>query len=233
MSYKKNEYIIENDIDNMNQPSMVKEAQLPDGFEIEETQSRQNNVIDEIVDTAEQEGLNSKEEFLGGEGASPEEVLSAMKNEGMSEGARKKKEQYEEKQLDNFRTVTATRDLLLGRVKKPITVTIPVVVETPDANTGEIIEEAINMEFKVKRLTESENTHLLNHKLIGKDIADMTDEEYAQSAQFRSNLLATAVVEPKLTAEQWRNETDNALTMSLYEEVNKILTESDDVSRFR
>ena len=233
MSYKKNEYIIENDIDNMNQPSMVKEAQLPDGFEIEETQSRQNNVVDEIVDTAEQEGLNSKEEFLGGEGASPEEVLSAMKNEGMSEGARKKKEQYEEKKLNDFRTVTATRDLLLGRVKKPITVTIPIIVEVPDENTGKIVEEAVNTEFKVKRLTESENTHLLNHKLIGKELSDMTDEEYLQSAQFRSKLLATAVLEPKLSAEEWRNDVDNGLTMKLYDEVNKILTESDDVSRFQ
>lgn len=233
MSYKKNEYIIENDVDDMNTPSMVKEAQLPDGFEIEETQSPQNNAVNEIIDTAEKEGLNSDEEFLGGEGASPEEVLNAMKNEGMSEGARKKKEQYEEKKLNDFRTVTATRDLLLGRVKKPITVTIPIVTDVPDEQTGEMIQEAINAEFKVKRLTEAENTHLLNHKLIGKDLADMTDEEYLQSSQFRSKLLATAVVDPQLTAEQWRNDVDNALTMSLYEEVNKILTESDDVSRFQ
>ena len=61
----------------------------------------------------------------------------------------------------------------------------------------------------------------------------MTDEEYVQSAQFRSKILEKAVVEPKLTAREWQNNCSNADITTLYDEVNKVLTEADDVSLFQ
>ena len=85
----------------------------------------------------------------------------------------------------------------------------------------------------VKRLTESENTHLLNHKLIGKEIADMTDEEYIDSSHFRSKMLEAAVVEPYFTAEEWRTKVPNGIVNDLYDQVNKVQSSSDDSELFR
>ena len=105
--------------------------------------------------------------------------------------------------------------------------------EKVNPETGKIEKTPVNVEFKVKRLTEAENTHILNHKLIGKEIADMTDEEYVQSSQFRSKVLEKAVVEPQLSAKEWQNNCSNADISAIYDEVNKILTEADDVSLFQ
>ena len=85
----------------------------------------------------------------------------------------------------------------------------------------------------VKRLTESENTHLLNHKLIGKEIAEMTDEEYIDSSHFRSKMLEAAVVEPFFRAEEWRTKVPNGLVNDLYDQVNKVQNSSDDSELFR
>ena len=99
---------------------------------------------------------------------------------------------------------------------------------------GELEPQPVELEFEVRRLTESENTHLYNHKLFGKDIAELTDEEYSQSVKFRSELLSRAVVgELKMTAEQWRTEVDYGLLNAIYDEVNRVLTDADDATLFR
>lgn len=237
-----NQYIIENDVDESNNLAFKKEMQnaaeinnnLPDGYEFEEPISSQSQTIQqEIQEAAEQEGLVSETEYLGGEGASPEEVIEAMKSEGMSEGAQKNKEEFEEKQYENFKVVTATRDLLFNRVKTLVPIYVPMVVTERDAQTGKLVEVPIRAQFMARRLTEAENTHILNHKLLGKELKDMTDEEYRESSHFRSNLLSKCIEEPKLTAEQWRTECDNATLGKVYDEYNKILTQTDDVSRFQ
>ena len=237
-----NQYIIENDIDENNETVFQKEMKsaaeinngLPDGYEVEQrpinpTQSIQQ----EIQEAAEQEGLVSDTEYLGGEGASPQEVIDAMKNEGMSKGAQKNKEEYEEKKYEDFKIVTATRDLLLNRVQQTVSIYVPMIINEYNPQTGQSEEVPVRVEFKARRLTEAENTHVLNHKLIGKEIKDMTDEEYRESSHFRSNLLSKAIVEPALSAEEWRTQCDNATLGKVYDEYNKILTETDDVSRFQ
>lgn len=243
MGYKSNnDYIIENDVEESDNLSFKKEMKraadlndnLPEGYEIEENTT--NPALDlqkEIQEEAAKEGLVSDEEYLGGKGASPEEVIAAMKAEGLSQGAQEKKEEYEEKTYENFKTITATRDLLFNRVQENVTVTIPMIVDMRNPDTGKVEKTPVNAEFKVKRLTEAENTHILNHKLIGKEIADMTDEEYVQSSQFRSKVLEKAVVEPKLTAKEWQNQCSNGDLAALYDKVNKVLTEADDVSLFQ
>lgn len=239
---QQNQYIIENDVDENDEAIFQKEMKnaaeinngLPDGYEVEQrpinpTQSIQQ----EIQEAAEQEGLVSDTEYLGGEGASPQEVIDAMRNEGMSKGAQKNKEEYEEKKYEDFKIVTATRDLLLNRVQQTVSIYVPMIVEEVNPQTGKTEEIPIRLEFKARRLTEAENTHVLNHKLIGKEIKDMTDEEYRESSHFRSNLLSRAIVEPQMTAEEWRTQCDNATLSKVYDEYNKILTETDDVSRFQ
>lgn len=242
MGYQiENQYIIENDVDESNDKAFKKQMKsaaeinnLPDGYEVEEPRvSQAKSIQQEIQEAAEAEGLVSDTEYLGGEGASPQEVIDAMKNEGMSEGAQKNKEEFEEQQYENFRVVTATRDLLLNRVRQTVPIYVPMIVSEIDPQTGELKEVPIRAKFEARRLTEAENTHILNHKLIGKEIKDMSDEEYRESSHFRSNLLSKCIVNPQMSAEEWRTQCDNATLGKVYDEYNKILTETDDVSRFQ
>lgn len=242
MGYKpnNNEYIIENDVENINKPSYESqmkradeiEEKLPNGYEIERP-PEEKSIQQELEEAAEAEGLIAKEEFLGGEGASPEAVINALESEELSEGAKSKKEAYEKKKYDDFVTVTATRDLLMNKAKK----TIPIYIKTSawilNPETGEEELTKTKMKFIIRRLTESENTHLLNHKLIGKDLADMTEEEYIASSHFRSELLEASVVDPYFTAEEWRTVVDNGTSVAVYDEVNKILTSADDSALFQ
>ena len=62
---------------------------------------------------------------------------------------------------------------------------------------------------------------------------DMTDEEYLSSTKFRSDVLAKAVVNPKLTAEEWRTKVDYGMLTAVYEVVNRVLTEADDATLFQ
>lgn len=240
MGYKPNnqEYIIENDVEDSNNPAFEKQMKeaarlndgLPDGYEIQEP-VQQKSVMDEIQEAAEQEGLVT--DTLGGENPTTESVIKAMREEGLSAGAQKNKEEYEEKKVEEFIKLTATRDLLMNRTKRTIPVHLKTKMEVLNPKTGEYELQNVDLEFKVKRLTESENTHLLNHKLIGKDLADMTDEEYIASSNFRSELLAQAVVEPAFTAEEWRTVVDNGMLSAIYDKVNQILTSADDSVLFQ
>lgn len=239
---KKQTYVIENDVDEMDIPKVekkmktatLKNGQLPDNYEIQEDDfNKAEQISNEILETAREEGLESSEEYLGGENATPQEVIDAMMNEKMPEGAEKNKEEYEEKKVKKFRKVVATRDLLYNRLKRTVPCSIQTVLEIEN-EYGELEAEPVELEFEVRRLTESENTHLYNHKLFGKDIAELTDEEYSQSVKFRSELLSRAVVgELKMTAEQWRTEVDFGLLNAIYDEVNRVLTDADDATLFR
>ena len=51
--------------------------------------------------------------------------------------------------------------------------------------------------------------------------------------QFRSKTLANAIIEPKLTAKEWRNDVDNALSLAVFEEVQKIIAEVDTAKDFQ
>jgi len=240
MGYKpnNNEYIIENDVEDSNNPAFQKEMKrmgpngLPEGYEIDE-EPQKKSIQQEIQETAEAEGLVAEEEYLGGEGASHEEVIDALMNEEMSEGAKKNKEAYEKDKYDTFVTVTATRDLLMNKAKRTIPIYIKTSAWVTDEKTGQDKLVKAKMKFIIRRLTESENTHLLNHKLIGKDLADMTEEEYIQSSHFRSELLEASVVEPYFSAQEWREVVDNGTASAVYDEVNKILTSADDSALFQ
>lgn len=231
-----NNYILENDVEEANNPAFEKQmkklSDLPEGYEIDEG-PKKKTVQQELEEAAEAEGLVSDEEFLGGEGASHEEVIDALMNEELSEGAKANKEKYEKDKVENFITVTATRDLLMNKAKRTIPIYIKTSAFVTNPKTGEEELVKAKMKFVIKRLTEAENTHLLNHKLIGKELADMTEEEYIDSSKFRSQLLEAAVVEPHFSAEEWRTEVDNGTVTALYDEVNKILTSADDSALFQ
>ena len=226
----KENFIIENDnwddSNDMNQRQTVKlsNSDLPEGLEIIETKTSQQEALQEIRDAAKAEGMDTGNDYLGGKDATPEEIIAALKNEAMPEGAEKAREEYEEKKIKNLKKTVATRDMLFSRLQRRIPIEIAI---TNDDNEEEILV------FYAKRLSESENNHLFNHRLIGKNLSDLTNEEYEDSVKFKRKTLATAIVEPKMTEEEWANLVDNALTSKLFDEVQRIISEVDTVEDFQ
>lgn len=233
------QYIIETDVDESNNVQMKKpmksavmrNGQLPDNYELEEEPAPMTQSIqDEIQEAAQEEGLVS--ESLGGDNPTPQEVIDALQTSEMPEGAQKNKEEYEEEKTETFKKVTATRDLLLNRTKRHIPMDFKAVIdmEQPD---GTFKPELVELHFVIKRLSESEVNHIINHKLLNKADADMTDEEYAQASKFRSQFLARTVVEPVMTEEEWRNECDAGLMTTAFNTATNILNQIDDASLFQ
>ena len=206
----KDNYIIENDNWDEEKPIdrktvRLSNSDLPEGLEIIETKSSQDEIVEEIRAAAKAEGMDTGNDYLGGENATPEEVIAALRNEAMPEGAEKAKEEY-------------------SRLQKKIPIEVPIVDDDG---------EKILLTFYARRLSDAENNHLLNHHLIGRELSDLTTEEYQESMQFRSKTLANAIIEPKLTAKEWRNDVDNALSLAVFEEVQKIIAEVDTAKDFQ
>lgn len=209
----------------------LQNSKLPDNFEIVEPEGQkgEQSIIDEIEETARQEGLTMDDEFLGGKGATPQEVVDALVNAPLPEGAQKAKEEYETKKINDFKEVNATRELLFARMERPIKVSVKVGEELNKNN--DIID--VNYTFKIRRLSESQSAHLLNHTLLGKQVADMTNEEYEESIKFRRKILAAAVSEPKLSEQEWAENVDNALVLNLFEKVQEALLKVNDHELFQ
>lgn len=225
----KENFIIENDNWDEDKPIdrrtvKLSNSDLPEGLEIIETKSSQDEIVEEIRAAAKAEGMDTGDDYLGGKDATPEEVIAALKNEAMPEGAEKAKEEYEERKIEDLRKSVATRDMLFSRLQKKIPIEVPV---TSDDGEEEILI------FYARRLSDAENNHLLNHHLIGKELSDLTTEEYQESMQFRSKTLASAIIDPKLSAQEWRNEVDNALSLAVFEKVQQIIAEVDTAKDFQ
>lgn len=224
----KENFIIENDDwdtpDTRPKTAQMRNSNLPEGLEIIETVTPQQEIAKEIHDAAVSEGMDTGNNYLGGKDASPEEVIAALKNEAMPEGAEKAREEYEEKKIDDLKKSVATRDMLFSRLQKKIPIEIPVINDDGEQEF---------LVFYARRLSDAENNHLLNHHLIGRELSDLTTEEYQESMQFRSKTLASAIIEPKLTAAEWRNDVDNGLSLSVFEAVQKIIAEVDTAKDFQ
>ena len=93
-----------------------------------------------------------------------------------SKGAEKNMEEYTEKKVEKTRKVMATREILTGMTKKVINITVPVVLDM-EQEDGSVEPELVDMDLKIKRLTESQANHIFNRKMAGKKIEDMTPEE--------------------------------------------------------
>ena len=233
------QYIIENDVDEIDKVQMTKpmksavirNGQLPDNYEIQEDPLPMNESIqDEIQKAAQEEGLVS--ESLGGENPTPQEVIDALQTSEMPEGAQKNKEEYEEEKVETFRKITATRDLLTRRTQRHIPISIKTVMDI-DLPNGEMGHELVELEFFIKRLSESEINHVINHKLLNKADADMTDEEYAQASKFKSKFLSSTIVGDEFNEDFWRNECDVGLMNTTFNKVTDVLNRIDDTSLFQ
>lgn len=242
MAYRNNQetYVIDPDV---NTEKRVVERQMESvpinnlqrDYEIieEEIVNPTDQMLQEIHDTAVQEGLvDENEEPIGGEGAKPQEVIDALVNKPMSEGAQKNKEEYEEQQIEKHRKIVATRDLLTGMTEKRITVEVSAVVDVPQED-GTIAPELCDIQLKVKRLTESQSNHIFNKQMIGKRIADMNREELNEEDHIRSKYLAAAVVDPKLSEQEWYENVPSAIVYAAYDKVTEALNSIDNTSLFQ
>ena len=242
MAYKQtqNTYVIDPEV-NDEKPVVERQMEsvsinnLQRDYEIieEEVVNPTDQTLQEIHDAAVAEGLVHEDEgFIGGEGAKPKEVIDALINKPMSEGAQKNKEEYEEQQIEKHRKIVATRDILTGMTKKHLTIEISAVVDVQQPD-GTIKPEVCDLQFKIRRLSESQSNHIFNKQMIGKKITEMNREELDQENHFRSKNLAATVIDPILTEEEWYNEVPNAVVYAAYDKVTEALNNLDNTSLFQ
>ena len=129
--------------------------------------------------------------------------------------SKKKQTSHKKKKIEEYKAVQATREALFSRLGK--TINVPVIMD----------EEEV-MVFKIKRLSEAENSDILDRSLAIKSLDEMTPEELEESNNYNYRLLEKAVVEPKLTHDEWRSQVDTALVQQLVEQIMKVLTNIDD-----
>lgn len=131
----------------------------------------------------------------------------------------KKQKSHKKKKIEEYKAVQATRDALFSRLGK--TINVPVIMDDEDV-----------MVFQIKRLSEAENSEILDRSLAIKNLDEMTPEELEESNNYNYRLLEKVVVEPKLTQDEWRSKVDTALIQKLVEQIMKVLTNIDDSQIF-
>ena len=99
-------------------------------------------------------------------------------------------------------------------------------------NHAPIMDDDTVMVFKIKRLSEAENSDILDRSLAIKSLDDMTAEELEESNNYNYRLLAKVVVDPVLTEDEWRSGVDTALVQKLVEQIMKVLTNINDSEIF-
>lgn len=240
MAYQE-EYIIDNDIKDVDQQNeqKVQPVRINQNSKYEESEAIQPvdmnaDIMREIHESAVAEGLvNEDETPFGGEGnPTAEAVITDFMNQKRPEAVEKKVEEYTEKKVEGHKKVMATREILTGMAKRLISVTVPVVLDVEQMD-GSIKPELVDMDLKIKRLTESQVNHLYNRRMAGKTVDDMTNEELQEDNHFRCKFLSEVVVEPKMEFEIWYNEVPAIATGTIFNAVQDALSSIDDTSLFQ
>ena len=86
--------------------------------------------------------------------------------------------------------------------------------------------------FTIKRLSEAENSEIVNRVLAIKDPTEMTEEELEESNDYNYRLLEKIVIDPYLTQEEWKLQVPTAIVQQLLRKSMKVLTDIDDSSVF-
>ena len=241
MGYQENSYIIDPEVENDEKPVIEKPMEevsiqgnnIARDYEIIEDQPQSTSVLEEIHEAAVLEGLvDEKEEYIGGKNASSKEVIDALIHKERTEGAKKNQQEYEEKKVEKTKKIMATREILTGMTKRLIDVTVPVVLDVRQPD-GSVSPELVDLDLKVRRLTESQINHLFNRRMAGKTVDEMTNEELQEDNHFRSNFLSEAVVEPEMTASEWYNDVPAIATGTIFNAVNEALSSIDNTELFQ
>ena len=243
MGYQENTYIIDPEVDSEKEfvQKPMESVSIPNNtinrdYEIiddPEPQPVTSRDLDEIHKAAVQEGLvDEEEEYIGGEGASPKDVINGLINKERSEGAQKNEKEYAEQKINKTKKIMATREILTGMTKRLINVVVPVVLDVKQGD-GSVDPELVDLELKVRRLTESQINHLFNRRMAGKKVEDMTNEELQEDNHFRAKFLSEAVVEPKMDEGTWYNEVPAIALGTIFNAVNDALSSIDNTELFQ
>lgn len=143
-----------------------------------------------------------------------DELISQLMADSQKKTASRKK-----KKIEEYKATQATREILFSRLGK--TINVPVIMDDEDV-----------MVFKIKRLSEAENSEILDRSLAIKNLDEMTPEELEESNNYNYRLLEKVVVDPVLTQDEWRSQVDTALIQKLVEQIMKVLTNIDDTRIF-
>lgn len=148
------------------------------------------------------------------EAQSSDDLIAQLQADSKKRSASQKK-----KKVEQYQATQATRDLLFSRLGK--TINVPLIMD--DDNV---------MVFKIKRLSEAENSEILDRSLAIKSLDEMTPQELEDSNNYNYRLLEKVVVDPVLTQDEWRSKVDTALVQKLVEQIMKVLTNIDDAQIF-
>lgn len=152
-----------------------------------------------------------------------EETINAQNSDDLiaqlQADSKKRSASQKKKKVEQYKATQATRDLLFSRLGK--TINVPLIMD--DDNV---------MVFKIKRLSEAENSEILDRSLAIKSLEDMTPQELEDSNNYNYRLLEKVVVDPVLTQDEWRSKVDTALVQKLVEQIMKVLTNIDDAQIF-
>lgn len=146
--------------------------------------------------------------------SNPDELIAELQAESKKRSTSRKK-----KKIEEYQATQATRDLLFSRLGK--TINVPLIMDNDEI-----------MVFKIKRLSEAENSEILDRSLAVKSLDEMTPQELEESNNYNYRLLEKVVVDPQLTQDEWRSKVDTALVQKLVEQIMKVLTNIDDSQIF-
>ena len=133
--------------------------------------------------------------------------------------SKKKSKSNKKKKIEEYKATQATRDLLFSRLGK--TINVPLIMDDDEV-----------MVFKIKRLSEAENSEILDRSLAIKNLDEMTPQELEDSNNYNKKKKKKVVVDPILTQDEWRSKVDTALVQKLVEQIMKVLTNIDDTQIF-
>lgn len=143
-----------------------------------------------------------------------DDLIAQLQADSQKRNASQKK-----KKIEEYKATQATRDILFSRLGK--TINVPLIMD----------DESV-MVFKIKRLSEAENSEILDRSLAIKSLDEMTPQELEDSNNYNYRLLEKVVVDPVLTQDEWRSKVDTALVQKLVEQIMKVLTNIDDAEIF-
>lgn len=158
----------------------------------------------------------NNEEFEQGEGVHVNEASSGEELlQQLVEDSKKRSDTRKKKKIEDYKAVRATKEKLFSRLGE--TIEVPIIMNDEEM-----------MVFQIKRLSEAENSEILDRSLAIKDVMDMTPEELEESNNYNYRLLEKVVVDPHLTQEEWRLNVDTAMVQKIVQQVMKVLTNIDD-----
>lgn len=150
---------------------------------------------------------------ISGEESGQELISKLMKDSKKRSDSRKKKK------IDEYKVHRATRESLFKRLGQ--TIEIPIIMNDDEVEV-----------FQIKRLSEAENSEIIDRVLAIKDPTEMTEEELEESNAYNYRLLEKVVVDPYLTQEEWRLKVPTAIVQTLMTKIMQVLTNIDDSKVF-